>query len=66
MIAVSDATTITISVVGFLAFLAIVALARVLLRSEESRWRKVRLGFFIERNHVDDDRRERLEQSKEP
>ena len=46
----SQSSTITISVIGFFAFLAIVVLARSLLTKKDSTWRHIRIGFFIERD----------------
>lgn len=46
----SQSSTITISVIGFFAFLAIVVLARSLLTKKDSTWRRIRIGFFIERD----------------
>jgi len=53
VLALSDHSTITISVIGLFAFLAIVALARTLLRKGDRDWRRIRIGFFIERDPHD-------------
>jgi hypothetical protein len=46
----SEPTTITVIVVGFAAFLALIALLRILLRKNDPGWRRIRIGFFIERD----------------
>jgi len=51
----TGATTITVSVVGLFAFLAILALLRVLLRRSDPTWRTFRVGFFLERDPLDDE-----------
>lgn len=53
-LAISDATTITFTVVGFFAFLALLAVARSALRKDKKHYRRVRMGFFIERGDADD------------
>lgn len=61
MLALSNATTITIAVVGLFALLAIVALVRYVVRREPTppSWKRYRLGVFLERDHrserTDDD-----------
>jgi len=51
--------TITISVAGLLILLAVIALARsIVLRGKDTNWRRIRLGFFVERNHLGDHKRE--------
>jgi len=55
VLALSDHSTITISVIGLFAFLAIVALARSLIRKGASDWHRIRIGFFIERDPHDKD-----------
>ena len=50
----SRGDTITVSVAGLLAFLALVALVRVVLVRERAGWRRIRVGVFIERDHVSD------------
>jgi len=46
----SDASTITFSVVGFFVFLVLVVLLRSLMRRDSFNWRHIRIGFFIERD----------------
>ena len=46
----SDATTITFTVVGFFVFLAVLAVARSALRKERKHYPRVRIGLFIERD----------------
>jgi hypothetical protein len=55
VIGLDTPTTLTVSVVGLVAFLAVVALARVVLRKAEPKSTRVRIGFFIERDPGDDD-----------
>jgi hypothetical protein len=58
MLAISDASTITITLAGFFIFLALITFLRLLLRKEPPDWRKVRIGLFIERlerGEVDED-----------
>lgn len=52
MLALSGATTITISVVGLAALIAILALLRVVFRRDrpEASWRRYRMGVFVERD----------------
>lgn len=52
----SQPTTITLSVVGLFAFLALIALLRIVLRGEPSpaRWRRFRFGVFVERDPSDE------------
>lgn len=47
-------TDITISVLGFFALIALVSIVRIILRREESAWRRLRVGFFIERDRAND------------
>lgn len=58
MIALAESTTITVSVVGAIVALAAFALLRVVLRREPSpaRWRRIRLGVFVEREPIDSDK----------
>ena len=46
----SDATTVTISIVGLFAFIAIIALVRSLLTRKETNWLRIRVGFYVERD----------------
>lgn len=56
MVALSDSSTITISVIGFFALLVIVALTRAVMRRDETPYRRYRLGIFVER---DDDKHDK-------
>jgi hypothetical protein len=49
-VALSDASTITVSVVGFFALLVIVALTRAVLRRDAKPYKRYRLGVFVERD----------------
>jgi len=53
--ALSQPTTITITIVGLFAFFAILALLRVVLRKEPNpaSWRRYRLGVFLERDPIE-------------
>jgi len=64
MVALTGATTITVSVVGLFAFLAILALLRVLLRRSDPTWRTFRVGFFLERDPLEPDVDEILQSSQ--
>jgi hypothetical protein len=44
-------TQVVLIVAAFFALLAILAFLRVVLR-RDSRWRKVRVGVFVERDHA--------------
>ena len=51
MLAVSDATTITVSLVGLAVFLVLVVLVRLVMRrGSPPSWRRYRLGVFVERD----------------
>jgi hypothetical protein len=52
MVAVSDAVTVTLAVVGAVVLLGLLAVLRLVLRREPAgaRWRRYRLGVFLERN----------------
>jgi hypothetical protein len=52
--------TITSGVVVFFALIALITIIRIILRREETSWRGIRVGFFIERHghprqHEDED-----------
>jgi hypothetical protein len=60
IVAVSDAVTVTLAVVGAVIALGLLAVLRLVLRREPAgaRWRRYRLGVFLERNGIskgDDD-----------
>ena len=42
--------TITSGVVAFFALIALITIIRIILRREETSWRGIRVGFFIERH----------------
>jgi hypothetical protein len=42
--------TITSGVVVFFALIALITIIRIILRREETSWRGIRVGFFIERH----------------
>ena len=44
------AETITGAVIVFFALIALVTIIRIILRREETSWRGIRVGFFIERH----------------
>ena len=53
--------TVTSGVVAFFALIALITIIRIILRREETSWRGIRVGFFIERHgrtYQDDDDRE--------
>lgn len=52
LLAVSDPTVITISVACVVVALGLLALLRVIFRKEPTPagWRRIRVGFFIERD----------------
>jgi hypothetical protein len=52
VIAVTDATTVSISVVAIVLGLGLLAALRVVFRKEPApaTWKRIRLGFFIERD----------------
>jgi hypothetical protein len=52
-LAYSDATTITAAVVALFALLALVAVARMVLKTDRPRMQRFRVGIFVER---EDDR----------
>jgi hypothetical protein len=51
IVGLSESSTITFSVVGLVIGLAIIALLRILIRKETPVWRRIRIGFFVERDH---------------
>lgn len=54
----SDSLTITISVAAVFIALALLALLRMVIRrysGDAKPWRRVRIGFFVEREHFPDD-----------
>ena len=55
MIAVTDVTYVTASVIGFFALFSIITLARIILRREDPGWRRFRVGFFVERDKRGED-----------
>lgn len=50
MIALTDASTVTIIIVGFFVFLVLVAVARTVMRRDTPAYRRYRLGIFVERD----------------
>lgn len=52
IVALTQASTITISVAGVVVLLALLALLRILFRKEPSppSWRRLRAGVFVERD----------------
>lgn len=56
MIALSQPTTITVTVAGALIVLGVLVLLRLILRREPTppRWRRYRLGVFVERDPSDE------------
>ena len=42
--------TITSGVVAFFALIALITIIRIVLRREETSWRGIRVGFFVERH----------------
>ena len=55
MIAVTDVTYVTASIVGFFALFTLVTLARIIFRREDPNWRRFRIGLFIERDRRGED-----------
>lgn len=57
IVAFTDATTITFSIVGLVLGLALLAALRVVFRKEPApaTWARIRVGFFIERDPKGDD-----------
>jgi hypothetical protein len=50
-VAVSDAVQITVAVAAFFLILAALTLLRLVLRKTEgTRWRRIRVGVFMERD----------------
>ena len=50
--------TVTSGVVAFFALIALITIIRIILKREETSWRGIRVGFFIERHgrtHQDDE-----------
>jgi hypothetical protein len=48
--------TITVGVLAFFALIAIITLIRIVMNRESSAWRGMRVGFFVERNHVPEEK----------
>lgn len=46
----STDVTITAIFVGFFALLALLTFMRLLLRKKEPTWRRIKMGFFVERD----------------
>jgi hypothetical protein len=42
--------TITSGVVAFFVLIALITIIRIILKREETSWRGIRVGFFIERH----------------
>ena len=42
--------TVTSGVVAFFALIALITIIRIILRREDTSWRGIRVGFFIERH----------------
>jgi hypothetical protein len=55
IVGLSESSTITFSVVGLVIALAIIALLRILIRKETPVWRRIRIGFFVERDPREND-----------
>lgn len=53
MLALSDAETITLAVVGFFVILMLLVFARVVLRKVPPSFRRFRVGVFVERDNGD-------------
>jgi hypothetical protein len=49
MLALSDASTITVTVTSFFLLLALLIFLRLLLRKGPPHWVQFRVGFYIER-----------------
>jgi hypothetical protein len=50
-VALTDSNTITISVIGAVVALALIWLLRgVINKKNEQAWRRIRIGFFVERD----------------
>ena len=54
MTAISQATQITAIVVGFFLLLALITFLRLILRKTPPIWRTMRIGFFVERQTMDE------------
>jgi len=52
----STEAQIALGVVGFFALLALLTFMRLALRRQPPAWTRLRLGFFVEREPVDDDK----------
>lgn len=53
MLAVNDVQTITIAIVAFLVIMVVGALVRILLNRQDPAWRRIRIGFFVERDRTE-------------
>jgi hypothetical protein len=56
LVALSEASTITISIAGLVVAIGLLALLRVIFRKEPSppSWRRLRIGLFVERDPHDE------------
>lgn len=54
MIALTNATTVTLSVAGAVVVIAVLVFLRVMLRRDAAGWRRFRVGFFVERDPPDE------------
>jgi multisubunit Na+/H+ antiporter MnhE subunit len=57
VIGFSDSVTITLTLAGLAVALALIVVLRLLLRREPTpaRWRRYRLGIFVERDPTEED-----------